>query len=189
MMLVLSLLTTVPAHAADMKLLDADYTRALCTAWNETALPEKLGRSGSGWVDAADSEGSQILVINRRDCTGWTAVKLHIRADASGAAKCVEGGPFSGGDFQWRFQPTTEQWADFTDGFGVFQMPGIMSGFVGPYNTAAANVGNFEIFFAAAGKVALDHSVDWTCAGADAAAVSGAVSGIDSAAMKRILAK
>jgi len=188
MLLALSLLIAPTADAADMKLLDSAYTSALCSAWNTTALPQKLGRSGSAWVDSAGSKGSQIIVINRRDCSDWKAVQLHIKADESGAAKCVEGGTFAGGDFQWRFQPTTEQWADFTDGFGVMQMPGIMDGFKGPYPTAAANVANFEIFFALAGKIALENQVDWTCAGADADAVVKELKSIDQSDMKSILA-
>jgi len=189
MWLALPLVLQSSAFAGDMKLLDPAYTSALCSAWNTSSLPARLGRDGSGWIDSADSTGSQIIVINRRDCTDWKAVQLHIQADDSGAAKCAAGKAFAGGPFQWRFQPTTEQWADFTDGFGVMQMPGIMSGFVGPYGTASANIGNFEVFFAMAGKVAIDQKVDWACTGADASAVESERADINTSAMNKILGR
>ncbi len=176
-----------PAQADSVRLLDTTYTAKLCEAWNGTSLPAALGRSGSGWIDSAGSEGSQIIVISRRDCTAWPKVQLVIEADDAGAAMCTSGGAHGGGELQWQFTPTTEQWADFTDGFGVMQMPGIMSGFIGPYPVAAANIGNFEVFFAAAGKLALDLGVDWTCEGADAEDVAEEVADIDQADMVAIL--
>ena len=42
----------------------------------------------------------------------------------------------------------------------MLDMPKIMSGFEGSYTTAANNMGAFEVFFAAAGKVALDGGVE-----------------------------
>jgi hypothetical protein len=176
-----------PAQADPVRLLDASYTGKLCEAWNGTSLPAALGRSGSGWIDSAGSVGRQLIVISRRDCTDWPKVQLLIEADDAGQALCLGGGAFPGGELQWQFTPTTEQWADFTDGFGVMQMPGIMSGFVGPYGVAASNIGNFEVFFAAAGKLALDLDVDWTCAGADAEKVAGEVADIDREDMAEIL--
>jgi len=175
------------ANAAPTTLLDADFASELCTAWNKTKLPAALGRSGSGWVDSAGSTGHQKMVISRRDCRDFKKVQLIIEADASGAAMCTSGGNFDGGEFQWKFEPTTSQWADFTDGFGVMKMPGIMNGFVGPYPTAAANISSFEIFFAAAGKLALDASVDWTCSGADAGDVNDEIADIDRSDMAKIL--
>jgi hypothetical protein len=176
-----------PAQADPVRLLDATYTARLCEAWNGTSLPAALGRSGSGWIDSAGSEGRQVIVISRRDCSDWPKVQLVITADESGQALCQSGGAFPGGELQWQFTPTTVQWADFTDGFGVMQMPGIMSGFVGPYGVAASNIGNFEVFFAAAGKLALDLDVDWACEGADAAEVAEEVADIDRADMAKIL--
>jgi len=176
-----------PAQADPVRLLDATYTAKLCESWNGTSLPTDLGRAGSGWIDSAGSEGSQVIVISRRDCTDWSKVELVIVADDNGQAVCQSGGVHTGPDLQWQFTPTTQQWADFTDGFGVMQMPGIMSGFVGPYGVAASNIGNFEIFFAAAGKLALDLNVDWTCDGADAEKVASEVADIDRADMAAIL--
>jgi hypothetical protein len=178
---------TLTAAAAPGRLLDAPFAGELCAAWNTTKLPALLGRSGSGWIDSAGSSGTQLMVISRRDCSGWSKVQLKIVADAKGDAMCEAGGAFTGGAFQWKFEPTTKQWADFTDGFGVMQMPGIMKGFVGPYNVAASNIDNFEIFFAAAGKLALDEDVDWTCEGANASAVSKEIADIDKGDMKDIL--
>ncbi len=174
-------------NAAPVKLLDADFASELCSAWNNTKLPAVLGRSGSAWVDSAGSTGLQKMVVSRRDCQGFKKVQLIIEADASGAAMCTSGGAFDGGDYQWKFEPTTSQWADFTDGFGVMKMPGIMNGFVGPYPTAAANISSFEIFFAAAGKLALDSSVDWACSGADADDVNSEILDIDRSDMAKIL--
>ncbi len=181
------LLASLSVHAAPAQLLDPAFAADLCTAWNATELPSLLGRSGSGWIDSAGSTGTQTMVISRRDCSGWSKVQLTLAADESGNATCLAGGAFIGAAFQWKFEPTTKQWADFTDGFGVMQMPGIMKGFVGPYDTAAANIGSFEIFFAAAGKLALDSGVDWTCDGADADAVAKEVSHIDRGDMGAIL--
>jgi hypothetical protein len=110
-----------------------------------------------------------------------------IEADADGAAMCSSGGSYDGGSFQWKFEPTTEQWADFTDGFGMMKMPGIMPGFVGPYPTAAANIANFEVFFAIAGKLALDTGVDWQCAGGSAGDIRSEVASIDRGDMSAIL--
>jgi hypothetical protein len=176
-----------PAQADTVRLLDATYTSQLCESWNATSLPAALGRSGSGWIDSAGSEGHQVIVISRRDCTGWPKVQLVIEADEAGNAMCSSGGAHSGGELQWQFTPTTAQWADFTDGFGVMQMPGIMSGFIGPYPVAASNIGNFEVFFAAAGRLALDLGVDWSCEGADADKVRAEVEDIDRADMAKIL--
>ncbi len=186
-MLASILVVTGLAQAGPTALLDAEFASSLCTAWNQTKLPAALGRSGSGWVDSAGSKGSQKMVISRRDCDAPTKVQLVVEADEAGNAVCKSGGAYDGGAFQWKFEPTTEQWADFTDGFGVMKMPGIMDGFVGPYPTAAANIGSFEIFFAAAGKLALDAEVDWSCKGADMDDVREEVEDIDRAAMGRIL--
>ncbi len=136
--------------AKDLKFMSGPFANKLCVAWNKTALPKKLGRSGSKWIDSAGSKGRQVIVINRRDCSGWKKVQLVIEATSSGDARCVKGGVFSGGKYQWKFEPTTVHWVDFTDGFGAMKMPKIMKGFVGPYGTAMKNIGNFELFFAAA---------------------------------------
>jgi len=174
--------------AARMRLLDSAYTAALCKAWNGTRLPAKLGRAGSGWIDSNDSEGRQVIVINRRDCDGWKKVRLVIEADPKGNARCTSGGAYDGkSPLQWKFEPTTEQWADFSDGFGAAKMPGIMRGFEGAYGTAMSNIGNFEIFFAAAGKLALDRKVDWECKGADMEDVREEVADIDRKDMQQIL--
>ncbi len=170
------------------KLLDTTFAKAMCKGWNATSLPKELGRGGSGWIDSADSEGSQALVIGRRDCDGHPLVKLVIEADANGDAMCASAGRYTkGGPMQWKFEPTTEQWADFTDGFGVMKMPGIMSGFVGPYTTAMNNIGSFEVFFAMAGHLALGRDVDWQCKGADMEEVTDEIGDIDKGDMKSIL--
>jgi len=186
-LLALAAATSLPSTANAGKMLDAEYTSALCDAWNNTSLPTNLGRKGSEWIDSAGSKGTQKMVISRRDCSGWQKVSLTITADANGNASCTTGGAHDGSDYQWKFEPTTEQWADFTDGFGVFDMPGIMTGFVGPYPTAAANIANFEVFFAAAGKTALDMKADWACNGADAGDVNEAIEDIDMDDMRKIL--
>lgn len=177
----------LPVYLLTTALLDAAYTAQLCQAWNGTSLPAALGREGSGWIDSAGSEGSQLIVISRRDCSDWSKVQLLIQADERGEAVCQQGGLYDGSELQWQFTPTTVQWADFTDGFGVMQMPGIMKGFVGPYGVAASNIGNFEVFFAAAGKLALDLGADWSCEGANADKVSDELEGIDKADMAKIL--
>ncbi len=183
------LLLAAPALAGPPRFLDPDFAAALCRAWNDSALPRALGRQGSGWIDSAGSEGRQVMVMSRRDCTGWTPVRLVVEADAAGDARCTEGGAFAGGPFQWRFEPTTLQWADFADGFGVMDMPGIMSGFVGPYATAASNISEFGAFFAVTGDLALRLGVDWTCEGADPAKVRREVERIDREDMREILGR
>jgi len=185
--MLLVLLPTV--FAGQGALLDPAFAEALCTAWTESTLPADLGRSGSEWIDSAGSFGSQTVVVGRRDCSGFQKVQLVIEADEAGHAVCTSGGAFAGGSYQWKFEPTTEQWADFTDGFGPTKMPGIMSGFVGPYPTAAANISNFEVFFALAGQIALTRDVDWSCAGADMDDVRDEIEDIDRADMREILGR
>lgn len=172
-----------PAEA----LMDPSFAQQVCDGWNATSLPTAVGRSGSGWIDSAGSKGKQTVVVTRRDCSGWKKVQLVIEADPQGKAMCSSGGAYKGGEYQWKFEPTTEQWADFSDGFGVFKMPGIMSGFLGPHGTAMNNIGNFEVFFAMAGYTALKSNVDWQCVGADADDVDGAVADIDRGDMRGIL--
>ncbi len=185
----ISLLLSGTLLAEPMKLLDPAFAAELCKAWNQTSLPSNLGRSGSGWIDSADSKGRQVLVVARRDCKGWRRVQLVIEVDAKGQAMCTSGGAWNGKDkFTWRFEPTTLHWADFSDGFGTFDMPKIMSGFVGPYGTAMKNLGNFGVFFAATGKLALDKKVDWACDGADPKDVAEEVADIDRADMNEVLA-
>jgi len=180
---------TDPAPPKAAKLLDAGHVALLCKAWNQSALPKALGRSGSGWIDSAGSKGKQTMVIGRRDCTGFKKVALTIEATASGDASCTASGVHkAGAAFQWKFEPTTAQWADFSDGFGVFKMPGIMDGFVGPYPTAMNNISNFGVFFALAGKSALDSGVSWTCEGGDASKIADEVKSIDKAEMAQIAA-
>ena len=184
------LLLSAPMSAAASSaeaLLEPSFAQQICDGWNATSLPTAVGRSGSGWIDSAGSMGKQTVVVTRRDCIGWKKVQLVIEANPQGHAMCSSGGAYTGGDFQWKFEPTTEQWADFSDGFGAFKMPGIMSGFVGPYTTAMNNIGNFEIFFAMAGYTALKSNVDWQCVGADADDVDGAVADIDRGDMRGIL--
>ena len=185
LMCTLSLLAT-PVSAAP-RLLDVNFAKAICDGWNKTSLPTKVGRSGSGWIDSANSKGKQVLVVNRRDCSDWKPNRLVIEADNSGRAMCTNSGTFSGGKYQWKFEPTTEQWADFTDGFGFFKMPKIMKGFVGPYSTAMNNIGSFEVFFAMVGYTALKSDLDWQCVGADADDVVAAVADIDRGDMRGIL--
>ena len=178
------------AKAQGMKMLDAAYTADLCQAWNKSSLPKRVGRSGSGWIDSAGSKGKQVLVINRRDCKGWKKVQLVIEADAKGQAMCVSGGAFDGKQkLTWKFEPTSLHWADFSDGFGTFDMPKIMKGFVGPYGTAMNNLGNFEIFFAVAGKLALDKKVDWSCTGLDAKDMADEIKDIDRGDMNKLAKK
>ena len=175
--------------AAPMRLLDPAYAAALCKAWNTSLLPAALGRAGSEWIDSNDSKGRQVMVINRRDCEGWKKVRLVVEADAKGEARCTSGGANDGKSaFQWKFEPRTDQWADFTDGFGVGKMPGIMKGFEGSYGTAMNNISNFEVFFAIAGDLALKNKVDWACAGADMEDVRDEVGDIDRADMREIIA-
>jgi len=171
-----------------MRLLDPSFASLLCKAWNKTRLPVELGRSGTEWIDSNDSEGLQVIVITRSDCKGWRKVRLVVKADDKGNARCVKGGAYDGRSaYQWKFEPSTEQWADFTDGFGVTKMPGIMSGFEGSYATAMNNISNFEIFFAAAGRIALDKKVDWACKGADMEDVNDEIADIDKEDMREIL--
>ena len=172
------LLASPPAHAGGA-LLDGAFASSLCTAWNDSAMPTLVGRNGSGWVDSAGSAGHQVIVMGRRDCSAWSKAQLVIDVDAAGDARCTSGGVFSGGAFQWKFEPTTVQWIDFTDGFGVMDMPGIMSGFVGPYGVAANNIKSFEVFFALAGSMALDQGADLACAGGDLAKAQEAVGKVD----------
>jgi len=178
---------TATAHAAP-KLLDGGFAKSVCDGWNKTSLPKKVGRAGSGWVDSAGSKGKQVVVINRRDCVGWKKVQLVIEANEQGDAVCKSAGLHKASDsFQWKFEPTTEQWADFTDGFGALKMPGIMKGFVGPYGTAMKNIGNFEVFFAMVGFTALKENVNWECKGADMEDVKEEVADIDKADMRATL--
>jgi hypothetical protein len=181
------LLLASTSFAQNGALLDANFASSLCEAWNASSLTTDLGRSGSEWIDSAGSTGTQTMVVGRRDCNNFQKVQLVITADENGNAICQSGGNYGGGEFQWKFEPTTEQWADFTDGFGVMKMPGIMSGFVGPYPTAAANIGNFEVFFALAGRIALRQNVNWECAGADMDDVRDEVEDIDQGDMNEIL--
>lgn len=69
----------------------------------------------------------------------------------------------------------------------MLKMPGIMSGFVGPYSTAMNNIGSFEVFFATVGYTALKSDLDWQCVGADADDVVAAVADIDRGDMRGIL--
>lgn len=175
-----------PAPPA-IRLMDARFAKLMCKGWNRTSLPKKLGRAGSQWIDQAGSKGRQVLVVSRRDCKRWRKVQLVIEADAKGNARCTSAGAFRGGKYQWKFEPKTIHWADFTDGFGSLKMPKIMSGFVGPYSTAMNNIGNFEVFFAMSGYLALKHKVDWMCVGADKADVKEEVADIDKGDMRKIL--
>jgi len=50
-------------------------------------------------------------------------------------------------------------------------------------------MGNFEIFFALAGELALALDVDWSCAGADMEEVRDEISDIDRADMREILGR
>jgi hypothetical protein len=174
-------------YAKPTKLLDGEFAKELCQGWNKTSLPKKLGRSGSEWIDSQDSKGTQVVVVNRRDCQGWKRVALTIKANAVGDSMCVQGGLFKGVKFQWKFEPTTEQWVDFSDGFGITKMPGIMKGFEGAYSTAMNNISNFEIFFAMAGYLALKYKVNWECKGADMEDVKAEIEDVDREDMREIL--
>ncbi len=169
-------------------LLDTGFADQICKGWNQTSLPSLVGRSGSGWIDSAGSKGRQVIVVNRRDCTGWQPIQLTIESDAKGNAQCVASGDYNGGEMQWKFEPKTSQWADFSDGFGVTKMPGIMPGFVGPYTTAMNNISNFEVFFAMVGHIAHRQNVSWECTGAVMKDVREEVADIDTGDTREILA-
>ncbi len=172
-----------------MKLLDNAYTEKLCAAWNNTSLPKRLGRSGSKWIDSAKSSGHQVIVISRRDCTNWPKVKVVIDANENGDAMCTQGGAFSDGEFQWKFEPKTTHWIDFSDGFGAFKMPKIMDGFVGPYGAAMKNIKNFELFFATAGNLAIEENANLYCEGPSQEDVQDEWDDLKISKMKKILSK
>lgn len=173
-------LASTTTQAKDLQFLDAKFSSLLCTSWNKTKLPTILGRQGSAWIDSNDSPGKQVMVLNRSDCTGWPKVALTVTADASGNAVCsASGKPKKDDPYQWKMEPSSAQWADFADGFGVMDMPGLMGGFVGSYGTAMNNMGAFEKFFAVAGYLAVVHNVSWQCDGIDMEDLTEEISSID----------
>lgn len=177
-----------PQPEAAMKLWDLQFAKRVCESVNRTPLKKGLGRSGTGWIDSMDKKGHQVMVIGRRDCKGWTPIRTVWEADAEGNALCKEATYFKKGDeYNWRFAPTTLHWADFSDGFGVFDMPKIMPGFEGSYPTAMKNMGNFVVFFSAVGYVALKNNIDWTCDGGETAKIQKEVSKIDRKDMEKNL--
>jgi len=182
----LALLLASPAFAGGA-MLDGPFSADLCKAWNTSAMPQLVGRNGAGWIDSAGSTGHEVIVMGRRDCADGPKAQLVIDADANGDATCTAGSAWSGGGYQWKFEPTTAQWVDFTDGFGVMDMPGIMSGFVGPYGVAANNIASFQVFFALAGKQALDQDADLVCDGGDADKIAKAVQKVDRSKTEKIL--
>jgi hypothetical protein len=164
---------------AEPRFMDSDFAAQACNGWNATTLPDAVGRDGSGWIDSANSVGSQIIVVTRRECSGWTPVMFRIEANDEGRAMCTSAGAHDKKSFQWKFEPKTVHWADFTDGFGMGKMPAIMPGFVGPKGTAMKNLKNFEIFFAMVGHLALENDLNWSCTGADDKKVQSSIARID----------
>ena len=168
-----------PALAAEPQFLDETTAPALCAAWNQSALPLILGRSGSHWIDAAGDPGSQRVSLGRRDCDDWPLLALEIQADGNGDARCVAGGLAAGERAQWVLTPTTAQWADFSDGLGILRLPALMRGFDGSFRVAFSERRSLAILFAVVGQMALDEGVDWRCAGAPNAQIGAAVGRID----------
>ncbi len=168
------------AEAGAMKVLDVQYSKKLCKAWNKTNLPKALGKNGSEWIDSNDSPGRQVMALTRSDCKNWPMIGLVIEADSKGNASCTDAVVLKKSDkYQWKMEPTSEQWIDFSDGFGVMAMPGLMGGFVGSYSTAMNNIGSFGMFFSANGYLAITSSADWTCDGADMEEVNEELEDLD----------
>lgn len=178
-----------PGHSqAPMKFMGPEFSKLLCESMNQTGAKKGLGRQGTGWIDSMDKKGEQVLVMGRRDCTGWTPMRFVWKADAQGDAVCVEARPLKKGDsYNWAMAPTTPQWVDFSDGFGVFDMPKVMKGFQGSYASAMNNIANFNFLFATTGYLAFAHQVDWSCNGTDMKEVNEAIADVDKADMKALL--
>ena len=158
--------------AGSFKLADATFAKKVCSAWNNSSLPYRLGSEkdrkyrgrtieGSDWIHSMGKKnGKQKIVAGRYDCKGWKAIEFVIEEDAEGLAKCVSAGNYSGSGLTWKFVPSSANWYEFAGGFGMMAFKDLWSnGMVGKYGTAWSNRGNFAIFFRLAGRIALN--ADW----------------------------
>lgn len=154
-----------------IQFMSPDFAKMMCSSWNESSLPGKLGskeKGGNDWINTenkytGEKRGRQVLIMSRRDCPGIPRVQLTIE-NRDGLAVCSYGGAITESyeKAEWAFAPETEQWYKFASGkWGYMQMPGIMSGFRGPMFVARANIDNFGIFWKIAGSVAKRTNADY----------------------------
>ena len=157
-------MTASPAFA-DPVLMSGEWTKGLCTAWNnEPVLTGEL--SESGWVKNDKGRGFKVIQIYRSECAKKPTAEIRI-ALKDGKAACVYGGAVetarldSSADYV--MDAETRRWEEMGRGeYGPMRAMifGRLS-FDGPMGEAMGNMGPFEAFLTLVGKVPYDSK---TCA-------------------------
>ncbi len=174
------LLSLSPAMALQFG--DAAFAKKLCSAWNNSSLPKRLGEKGkdfggiqgNGWIDfktgeSGAPEGYQKIVSGRRDCSSWPKFQLVLKKDDNGMAKCDvnESGAYDGSNLTWQFIPKTEHWFNLAKSFGMMDFMKLMNGFRGPMFFAKQNQGNFQIFWRLGARIGVNSDWQSGCQGID----------------------
>ncbi len=126
-------------------LMDGEYAKALCEAWNKTPqLSEQLGKSES-WVAVPERK----LFLYREDCGDAKQIQLTIKNEG-GKAVCVYGGPAKDkrGKDDFLMYAETKRWLEMgRKEYGPMKaMMLVRLKFEGPKGVAMKNMGPFEAF-------------------------------------------
>lgn len=146
---------------ANPVLMSGEWTKGLCTAWNNepVLLTGKLVESG--WVKNDKGRGFKVIQIYRSDCAKKPTGEIRISLK-DGKAACVYGGAVetarldTGADYV--MDAETSRWEEMGRGeYGPMwaMLFGRLS-FDGPMGEAMGNMGPFEAFLTLVGKVPYD---------------------------------
>lgn len=155
----------ISAGDRSYKLADTAFAGKMCWAWNnwkwkdskgkKTTLAQRLGatsQGGSGWVDVKTGvsevpAGYQKIVSGRRDCNGWPRFQLVIKKNELGEARCTAAGSYNNTKMTWQFLPTSDNWFNYGQGFGMGAFMALWKTMEGKESTAFSNRGDFGLFF------------------------------------------
>ena len=150
--------TGLSAHAAPM--MSAEYTAALCDAWNKT--PTLTDGLAEKWIKNDKGRGYKIVQLYRTDFGEATKTEMKIVAK-DGKAVCAYGGAVQSTPdlaVDYLMHADTDKWVEMGKGeYGP--MKAMMFGrlkFQGPKVEAMSVMGPFEAFLLLPGKVAGEKS-------------------------------
>ncbi len=146
----------VGTAAAAPVLMNDEWVKAACTAWNADATLTS-GLFESGWAANDKKRGYKVLQVARNDCKASPRVELRIAAK-DGKAMCISGQRSADKldlDVDYAMTADTKRWVEMGKGeYGPMRamMFGRLS-FDGPMGEAMGNMGPFENFLLLVGKV------------------------------------
>jgi len=168
----LSIFNFAFADSQKINFMGAKFANKLCSAWNKSPLPKKLGAleiGGNNWIFTKNKytgkiRNKQIILIWRDDCKNLPKMQLTIKYIA-GKAHCSYGGRMTENykTAEWALAPNTTDWLKFSkdNGWEINKFFRLFKTFRGDLWVARANFDNLKIFWKLVGKVTKSNKIDF----------------------------